>query len=210
MCLPLLTSRTVSRLRRWSLSRAWPVKFLADDWDNESLIGSVTLTYDFFEPVAVVMYGVTPRPQPKRGAAASPLYRGDHSMAVMFSYNFTEADSVHNSRMQSMFERFGWQNVGGSCYRYPALNAGQVWPEDWFNKVLPALMCFRAYVLKQNLAVPKFSLDANASTGFDASVSVGDAPKAVTKDDFAPAENHQFGAKNLVDWLQAVTDEIPY
>ncbi|HBQ10302.1 MAG TPA: phage tail protein, partial [Myxococcales bacterium] len=39
-------------LRRWSLSRAWPVKFVAGDWDNESdenVIESVTLTYDFFE-----------------------------------------------------------------------------------------------------------------------------------------------------------------
>lgn len=131
-------------------------------------------------------------------------------MAVMFSYNFTGADGVHNTRIQSMFERFGWQNVGGSCYRYPALNAGQVWPEDWFNKVLPALMCFRAYVLKHNLTVPKFSLDANASTGFDASVPVGDAPKAVTQADLAQYANQQFGAQQLVDWLQAVTDSIPY
>jgi hypothetical protein len=39
-------------LRRWSLSRAWPVKFVAGEWDNESdenVIESVTLTYDFFE-----------------------------------------------------------------------------------------------------------------------------------------------------------------
>ena len=41
-------------LRRWSLSRAWPVKFVAGDWDNESdenVIESVTLTYDFFDLV---------------------------------------------------------------------------------------------------------------------------------------------------------------
>ena len=41
-------------LRRWSLSRAWPVKFVAGEWDNESdenVIESVTLTYDFFELV---------------------------------------------------------------------------------------------------------------------------------------------------------------
>ena len=41
-------------LRRWSLSRAWPVKFVAGDWDNgsdENVIESVTLTYDFFELV---------------------------------------------------------------------------------------------------------------------------------------------------------------
>ncbi|MCY1036167.1 phage tail protein [Corallococcus sp. BB11-1] len=44
--------RDGTTLRRWSLSRAWPVKFVAGEWDNESdenVIESVTLTYDFFE-----------------------------------------------------------------------------------------------------------------------------------------------------------------
>ncbi len=39
-------------LRRWSLSRAWPVKFVTDDRDceaEESLIESATLTYDYFK-----------------------------------------------------------------------------------------------------------------------------------------------------------------
>ena len=46
--------RDGTTLRRWSLSRAWPVKFVAGDWDNESdenVIESVTLTFDFFELV---------------------------------------------------------------------------------------------------------------------------------------------------------------
>ena len=41
-------------LCRWSLSRAWPIKFVAGEWDNESdenVIEQVTLTYDFFELV---------------------------------------------------------------------------------------------------------------------------------------------------------------
>ena len=52
---PLTTGqqdRDGTTLRRWSLSRAWPVKFVAGDWDNEAdenVIESVTLTYDFFE-----------------------------------------------------------------------------------------------------------------------------------------------------------------
>ena len=46
--------RDGTTLRRWSLSRAWPTKFVAGEWDNESdenVIESVTLTYDFFELV---------------------------------------------------------------------------------------------------------------------------------------------------------------
>lgn len=45
-------SRDGTTLRRWSFSRAWPVKFVAGDWDNEadeSVIESVTLPHDFFE-----------------------------------------------------------------------------------------------------------------------------------------------------------------
>ena len=44
--------RDGSTLRRWSLTGAWPVKFVAGDWDNEAdenVIESVTLTFDFFE-----------------------------------------------------------------------------------------------------------------------------------------------------------------
>jgi hypothetical protein len=51
--------RDGTTLRRWSLSRAWPVKFVASDWDNEvgeNVIESVTLTYDFFEG-AVTRFG---------------------------------------------------------------------------------------------------------------------------------------------------------
>jgi phage tail-like protein len=44
--------RDGSTLRRWTLTGAWPVKFVAGEWDNtsdENVIESVTLTYDFFE-----------------------------------------------------------------------------------------------------------------------------------------------------------------
>lgn len=46
--------RDGTMLRRWSLSRACPVKFVAGDWDNgadENVIESVTWSYDFFELV---------------------------------------------------------------------------------------------------------------------------------------------------------------
>lgn len=38
-------------LRRWTLFNAWPSKFVAGEWDNDSddvVIESVTLTYDYF------------------------------------------------------------------------------------------------------------------------------------------------------------------
>ena len=44
--------RDGTTLRRWTLYRAWPVKFVAGEWDNtadENVIEQVTLTYDYFE-----------------------------------------------------------------------------------------------------------------------------------------------------------------
>ena len=48
----LQQDRDGNTLRRWSLYRAWPVKFVAGEWDNEAdenVIESVTLTFDYFE-----------------------------------------------------------------------------------------------------------------------------------------------------------------
>jgi phage tail-like protein len=46
--------RDGSTLRRWRVHGAWPVKFVAGEWDNdadENVIESVTLTYDYFQLV---------------------------------------------------------------------------------------------------------------------------------------------------------------
>ncbi len=43
--------RDATTLRRWSVTGAWPVKFVAGEWDDsdENVIESVTLTYDYFD-----------------------------------------------------------------------------------------------------------------------------------------------------------------
>jgi phage tail-like protein len=41
-------------VQRWSVTNAWPLKFVAGEWDNgadEKVISSVTLAYDFFVPM---------------------------------------------------------------------------------------------------------------------------------------------------------------
>ena len=46
--------RDGSTLRRWSVSGAWPVKFVAGEWDNdadENVIEAVTLSIDYFDLV---------------------------------------------------------------------------------------------------------------------------------------------------------------
>ena len=44
--------RDGTTLRRWSIAQAWPIKFVAGEWDNdadENVIESLTLAYDYFE-----------------------------------------------------------------------------------------------------------------------------------------------------------------
>jgi phage tail-like protein len=44
--------RDGATLPRWFLARAWPTKFVASEWENdtdENLVESVTLTFAFFE-----------------------------------------------------------------------------------------------------------------------------------------------------------------
>lgn len=128
-------------------------------------------------------------------------------MPIMFSYNLVSASTDQQNRVQSLFERFGWENVGGSCYRYPPLRRRPA-AEDWLNHVIPALMLFRAFVLKQNLQVNRYSLDAHSSTGHTAAV-----PNPIVGAghiDLVRPNNQQFGARNLIEWLEGTTGSVPY
>lgn len=132
-------------------------------------------------------------------------------MPVLFSYNVQGPSPQESNRIQSLFERLGWQNVGGSSYRYPPLSADPTAPEDWLNHVVPALMAFRAFVLNHpHLTVPKFSLDIQTSTGYDQVSSIGSAIAAATVANFAPPNTQAFGAQNLEDWINNTTTSCPY
>jgi hypothetical protein len=130
-------------------------------------------------------------------------------MAVLLTYNFTAAMSLHRNHLQSMLERFGWQSVGGSAYRYPSISAEPLFPEDWWNAVVPALMCFRAYVLKNQLLLSHFSLDAHSSTGYS-SLPSAVAPRAGGDIALVQPNNAQFGEENLRNWIDSVSASIPY
>jgi len=138
-------------------------------------------------------------------------------MPIIFSYDLSEAPTADRNRIQSVFQRFGWENIGGSCYRYPKLvkltrrkkteaHASEApLREDWLNHVIPALMCFQAYVRKRNLVLAKHSLDTQASTGsHGATIRSGDKIRLVS------AEAKAFGEKQLRKWLNSVAANIPY
>lgn len=128
-------------------------------------------------------------------------------MPVMVSYNFQGADGPHRNRIQSMFERLGWQQIGGSCYRYPPLaETPQV--EDWLNCVIPALMLFRTYVAGHDLQLSKFTIDAHSSSGIDSQEHVGTEPMSGQDIVLVAPGNAQFGEQALRNWLDSVP--VPY
>lgn len=73
-------------------------------------------------------------------------------------------DSNDRSRIYTCFARLGWEHVGGSAWRYPALGTENV-SEDWMNHVIPALMYLRSIACHANLDVYKFTIDAHSEAG---------------------------------------------
>ena len=65
-------------------------------------------------------------------------------MPVTITFDIEDAsvqDVNDRGRIYASFQRFGWENIGGSAWRYPALGSQNI-SEDWFNHVIPALMYF--------------------------------------------------------------------
>ncbi len=128
-------------------------------------------------------------------------------MPIVLTFDIKDADSVDYNRIQSMFERFGFENLGGSSYRYPQLGT-QPHTEDWFNHVIPALMLFRAYAVKSKKEIRKLTLDTQTSTGYAPIAKFGTCPKPASEIKFYNPKNAQFGLKNLKAWLDGV--DFPY
>ena len=92
----------------------------------------------------------------------------EREMPVTLTFDIEEAsvtDANDRNRIQVAFLRFGWEHIGGSAWRYPALGAEHP-SEDWMNHVVPALMYFRSIVEHSNMNVTKFTLDAHSEAGY--------------------------------------------
>jgi hypothetical protein len=126
-------------------------------------------------------------------------------MPIRITYDLTGATSLQANRVQSIFERFRWESSGGSAYHYPASGPGV--QEDWLNHVVPALMCFRAYVLKENMRLSRFTIDTVSGH-----LPLLSNPRS--GDQINIAGNQQasfaFGREHLIRWIDAVTNAIPY
>ncbi len=132
-------------------------------------------------------------------------------MPVVVTFDLTDYGPNEHSQIKSFFERFGWQSLGGTAYRYPKLGTVDQPVEDWFNHVVPALMLFRAYVLKSGHTLRSYTLDAHSSTGFDPSEQneVFGAPPLESNDMVLYEPNTpRFARKKLRDWLDGIS--YPY
>lgn len=76
----------------------------------------------------------------------------------------TVSDGNDRNRITASFRRLGWEHIGGSAWRYPALGTANT-SEDWFNHVIPALMYFRSIVEHAGINVYNFTIDAHSEAG---------------------------------------------
>lgn len=124
-------------------------------------------------------------------------------MPVTFSFDIETAsvqDGADRTRIQLAFLRFGWEHIGGSSWRYPALNHQGHASEDWFNHVIPALMYFRALVEHSGMVVTKMTLDAHSEAGYRGGATpVGQ--------NIQPAANIQTYPPNLAAATEAVLSD---
>jgi hypothetical protein len=88
-------------------------------------------------------------------------------MPITLTFDIDEKsiqDTNDRTRIIACFTRLGWEHIGGSAWRYPALGTQNV-SEDWFNHVIPALMYFRSLVEHAGLNVYNFTIDAHSEAG---------------------------------------------
>lgn len=129
-------------------------------------------------------------------------------MPVIITFDIEGAPPQERNRIQSFFERLGWENLGGSSYRYPRLGTDDQPVEDWFNHVVPALMLFRSYALKSERKISKFTIDVQSSSGHNPATDFGAAPLSSDDIKLYDPNNDAFGKKKLKKWLDEI--EYPY
>lgn len=129
-------------------------------------------------------------------------------MPIVITFDIEGAEPLERNRIQSFFERFGWENLGGSSYRYPRLGTDHQPVEDWFNHIIPALMLFRSYLLSSGRMLTKCTLDVQSSSGYSPNAEYGNPPMDGGGAPLYQPTNVSFGEQRLRDWLNDVN--YPY
>lgn len=133
-------------------------------------------------------------------------------MPISVTYDIDDAaDSNDRNRLRVAFQRFGWETIGGTAYRYPPLQTIPAPPslEDWFNHVVPALMYFRSLVEARGIPVTNFTIDGSVHTGWRAGAGATIQNNAQLACGAVPATTgNVLSDTRLRDWVRACTDNL--
>ena len=133
-------------------------------------------------------------------------------MPIVVTFDLSQPTPRELNRIRGAFERLGWERLGNTAYRYPRLQDAST-TEDWFNRVIPALMLLRALArcaAEDGRGLVRFTIDAQSSTGFNREVNVGTPPLPADEIAYSrPSDaGYDFAQQRLEDWLDGV--EWPY
>lgn len=130
-------------------------------------------------------------------------------MPITLTYDFdtSTVNSNDRNRINLALKRLGWENVGGSAWRYPEFTTDYTL-EDWFNHVIPALMYFRSVVNARNITVTKFTLDVSSSSGYRQHTAGEGVKRAqdIVMYPQAGAGEAALSEQRLRQWIQACED----
>lgn len=133
-------------------------------------------------------------------------------MAVTVSYDLSAVPAQQRNYIRSMFERFGWKRLGGSVFRYSGRKINGRVTEDWLNDVIPSLMFFRSYVLKNQIDLKFFTLDS-ASVCFldfsDPALTLGRMPQDGPGLTLSTPTNTQSAASKLREFVDDAIASTP-
>ncbi len=130
-------------------------------------------------------------------------------MPLTLTYDITNDPANHRTYIRSSLERFGWQRLGGSVFRYVGreIADGSLY-EDWLNDIAPSIMFVRSYILRHNLHLSFLTIDA-ASTSFldftDQALILGRPPLNGAELDLVQPTNVQSSVQALRDFVDAAT-----
>ena len=133
-------------------------------------------------------------------------------MPVTISYDLANADGPHRNYIRSMFERFAFERLGGSVFRYNGRVKNKRREEDWLNDVVPAIMFFRSYVLKHEIQVRFFTLDTTSIARIDFSdpgATVGTQPLSGGDLALKAPTNKQSSERRIRRLVDACVDVLP-
>ncbi|MGC0913191.1 MULTISPECIES: hypothetical protein [Pantoea] len=131
-------------------------------------------------------------------------------MPIVVTFDLTGYKKNDHGKLKTMFEKFGWENLGGTAYRYPKLGTSDQPVEDWLNHVIPALMLFRAYLsTRKGVTLERMSIDTSSSSGYNPDSSFGH-PVLPAKQaaNYKCKGQSKFGQKLLEKWLNNI--QFPY